>query len=35
MKSSGYGRFGGRAGIEEFTELRWISIQSGSQEYPL
>jgi acyl-CoA reductase-like NAD-dependent aldehyde dehydrogenase len=35
MKSSGYGRFGGRAGIDEFTELRWISIQSGSQEYPL
>lgn len=35
MKSSGYGRFGGHAGIEEFTELRWISIQSGSQEYPL
>jgi acyl-CoA reductase-like NAD-dependent aldehyde dehydrogenase len=35
MKSSGYGRFGGRAGIEEFTELRWISIQSGSQDYPL
>jgi acyl-CoA reductase-like NAD-dependent aldehyde dehydrogenase len=35
MKSSGYGRFGGRAGIEEFTELRWISIQSGSQEYLL
>ena len=35
MKASGYGRFGGRAGIEEFTELRWISIQSGSQEYPL
>jgi acyl-CoA reductase-like NAD-dependent aldehyde dehydrogenase len=35
MKSSGYGRFGGRAGIDEFTELRWISIQTGRQEYPL
>ena len=35
MKSSGYGRFGGRAGIEEFTELRWITIQSGRQDYPL
>ncbi len=35
MKSSGYGRFGGRAGIEEFTELRWITIQSGKQDYPI
>jgi acyl-CoA reductase-like NAD-dependent aldehyde dehydrogenase len=35
MKASGYGRFGGRAGVDEFTEMRWISIQSGSQEYPL
>ncbi|MGE0503374.1 MAG: aldehyde dehydrogenase [Rhizobiaceae bacterium] len=34
MKSSGYGRFGGRAGIDEFTELRWITIQSGKQDYP-
>jgi len=29
MKASGYGRFGGRAGMEEFTELRWITIQDG------
>ena len=35
VKASGYGRFGGRAGIEEFTETRWITIQSGPQEYPL
>ncbi len=35
VKSSGYGRFGGRAGIDEFTELRWITIQSGKVEYPL
>ena len=35
MKASGYGRFGGRAGIEEFTELRWITIQTGQQEYPI
>ena len=26
MKNSGYGRFGGRAGIDQFTELRWISL---------
>ena len=25
-KNSGYGRFGGRAGIDEFTELRWITL---------
>lgn len=27
VKASGYGRFGGKAGIEEFTELRWITVQ--------
>jgi vanillin dehydrogenase len=25
MKSSGYGRFGGDACADEFTELRWIT----------
>jgi acyl-CoA reductase-like NAD-dependent aldehyde dehydrogenase len=35
VKSSGYGRFGGRAGIEEFTELRWITLRSGKQDYPI
>ncbi|MBX3578730.1 MAG: aldehyde dehydrogenase [Rhizobiaceae bacterium] len=34
MKASGYGRFGGRAGIDEFTELRWITLQDGRREYP-
>ncbi|NIC07163.1 aldehyde dehydrogenase [Billgrantia bachuensis] len=34
-KSSGYGRFGGKAGIEEFTELRWITIQLGPRHYPI
>ena len=33
MKSSGYGRFGGRAAIAEFTDLRWITIE-GEQHYP-
>jgi vanillin dehydrogenase len=33
-KASGYGRFGGKAAIEEFTELRWITIQSGPRQYP-
>ncbi|MCO6390838.1 aldehyde dehydrogenase family protein [Aliihoeflea aestuarii] len=35
VKSSGYGRFGGRAGIDEFTELRWITIQNGKPDYPI
>jgi acyl-CoA reductase-like NAD-dependent aldehyde dehydrogenase len=34
VKDSGYGRFGGQAGIDEFTELRWITVQSGSHPYP-
>ena len=33
-KASGYGRFGGKAAIEHFTELRWITIATGKQKYP-
>jgi benzaldehyde dehydrogenase (NAD) len=33
-KASGYGRFGGKAAIDEFTELRWITIQTGPRHYP-
>jgi vanillin dehydrogenase len=33
MKSSGYGRFGSKAVIAEFTDLRWITIE-GPQHYP-
>lgn len=35
VKASGYGRFGGKAGIDEFTELRWITIQNGPVTYPI
>lgn len=35
VKASGYGRFGGRAGIDAFTELRWITIAGSRQSYPL
>jgi acyl-CoA reductase-like NAD-dependent aldehyde dehydrogenase len=35
VKASGYGHFGGRAGIEEFTELRWITLQTGRETYPI
>lgn len=34
IKDSGWGRFGGRAGLEEFTELRWISMQRSPRRYP-
>lgn len=34
VKASGYGRFGGKAGVNEFTELRWITIQNGPRHYP-
>jgi acyl-CoA reductase-like NAD-dependent aldehyde dehydrogenase len=34
VKGSGYGRFGGRAGIDAFTELRWVTIEDAGQHYP-
>jgi acyl-CoA reductase-like NAD-dependent aldehyde dehydrogenase len=34
VKASGFGRFGGKAAIEEFTILRWITIQTGKRHYP-
>jgi acyl-CoA reductase-like NAD-dependent aldehyde dehydrogenase len=33
--ASGYGRFGGRAGIDSFTELRWITIETEAGHYPI
>lgn len=33
-KDSGYGRFGGRAGIDAFTELRWITLQTQPRQLP-
>lgn len=33
-KDSGYGRFGGRAGIHEFTELRWVTMQTQPRTLP-
>lgn len=35
VKASGYGRFGGTAGIAEFTELRWVTLQNGPLHYPI
>ncbi len=33
--ASGYGRFGGKAGIDSFTELRWITIETQAGHYPI
>jgi acyl-CoA reductase-like NAD-dependent aldehyde dehydrogenase len=33
-KASGYGRFDGRAVIDEFTELKWLTIEPSGQPYP-
>lgn len=35
MKNSGYGRFDGRAVIDEFTELKWVTIEPADQPYPI
>jgi vanillin dehydrogenase len=35
VKASGWGRFGGTAALEEFTELRWMTIQQTSRHYPI
>lgn len=33
-KHSGWGHFGGRAGIDAFTDLRWMTIQTAPRHYP-
>jgi acyl-CoA reductase-like NAD-dependent aldehyde dehydrogenase len=35
VKASGYGRFGGQAALDEFTELRWVTIAAGARHYPI
>jgi len=35
QRDSGYGKFGGHAGLEEFTELRWITIRRSPTPYPI
>jgi benzaldehyde dehydrogenase (NAD) len=34
VKASGIGRFGGRAGVQEFTDLRWVTVQTSPRHYP-
>ncbi|WP_430396524.1 aldehyde dehydrogenase [Ferrovibrio sp.] len=35
VKASGYGRFGGKAGVEQFTELRWITLETQPGHFPI
>ena len=35
VKASGYGRFGGKAGIDAFTELRWITFETEPGHFPI
>lgn len=35
VKASGYGKFDGEAVIDEFTELKWMTIEPADQKYPL
>jgi acyl-CoA reductase-like NAD-dependent aldehyde dehydrogenase len=34
VKDSGWGRFGGSAATDEFTELKWVTVQSGTRPFP-
>jgi acyl-CoA reductase-like NAD-dependent aldehyde dehydrogenase len=34
VKDSGWGRFGGQAAMEEFTELRWVTVSPGAHPFP-
>jgi aldehyde dehydrogenase (NAD+) len=34
VKDSGMGREGGKFAMDEFTELKWVTIQTGKQQYP-
>ena len=34
VKSSGMGRHGGKAAVDTFTELRWLTLERGGRQYP-
>jgi acyl-CoA reductase-like NAD-dependent aldehyde dehydrogenase len=34
VKDSGWGRFGGTFAMDEFTELRWITVQNEPRHFP-
>ena len=33
--ASGYGRFGGKQGIDSFTETRWITVETLPGQFPI
>jgi acyl-CoA reductase-like NAD-dependent aldehyde dehydrogenase len=33
-KDSGWGRFGGTFAMDEFTEMQWVTVQSGTRPFP-
>jgi len=35
LGASGYGRFGGRQGIDSFTETRWITMETQPGHFPI
>lgn len=35
VKASGYGRFGGRWGIESFSSTRWVTVAGGHGHFPI
>jgi acyl-CoA reductase-like NAD-dependent aldehyde dehydrogenase len=35
VKDSGFGRFGGTAAINEFTDIRWVTVKSGTHPFPI
>ncbi|MGP6173691.1 aldehyde dehydrogenase [Corynebacterium sp. A21] len=35
VKASGYGKFDGSAVVDEFTELKWVTIERSDQQYPI
>lgn len=35
VKQSGYGRFGSKVSVAEFTELRWVTMQTSPRHYPI
>ncbi len=34
VKDSGFGRFGGQAVVDEFTELRWVTMRAEGHPFP-
>jgi len=34
VKDSGFGRFGGQAVVDEFTELRWVTVRDSGHPFP-